>query len=157
MYLDFKEDTQRLSLVDEIDMTRARIGELLSQLSNETQDSPEMWAAAAREYDNLILALRLNDAKAQARSLQRLGMLFEAGGEHWRRHHEIDKQKELLKKLVESQQNAMIKAKVYVNAEQISMFMDRLFSSIKLHVTDPAALSALSADIYEFYLATSDR
>lgn len=156
MYLEFREDAQRLSLVDEIDMTRARIGELLSQLSSEMQDSPEMWEAANKEYESLILSLRLEDPRAQARALQRLGMILEGGAEHWRRHHEIDKQKELLKKLVESQRKAMIEAKIYVSADQISMFMDYLFASIKEHVTDQKALSALSADIYDFYLAKNN-
>lgn len=149
-YTEALADPQLLELRDEIALVGTRQGELLTHLDSGL--ALERWKEAQAAYDSLMAAVRAKDSASLQAALHALGIALDAGmGDYavWKELVELIEQR---RKLVESEHKRLVAMQQMITAEQAMTLLAVVTDTVRKHVSDPAALAGISADLKKLTL-----
>lgn len=156
LYEKFAEahaDPLLFELRSEVALVDARIGELLTRIGK--NDSTELWKRLEDGFDTLNKTIMSgdktimsgdSDAQAVVNALRALGKIINDGIGDWAAWKEITVQIEQRRRLVESERLHQKQMQQLVSVDQMMLLAGALLASVKTHVTDRKALSAISKD-----------
>jgi hypothetical protein len=143
-YGEALSDTKLLELRDEIALVGTRLAELVERI--DTGESAQRWKALQTAYVNLQDATRSGDKVKFLTAMAALGSAIEAGGQDYATWREIAELMEQRRKLVESEHKRLVAMQQMITAEQALTLLAVITDTVRKHVSDPAALAAISAD-----------
>lgn len=138
-------DPDLLSLKAEVVLVDTRLDALLTTLAEGS--GAERWEALTDAWGDFMGAYRGQDPAAMATCLSRLDGLIKgqpSDRETWRDIISLTEQR---RKLVESEQKHLIAMQQTLTTEEAMGLLATVVDTVRRHVTDRAALSAISADI----------
>lgn len=147
-FLDLLEHPQLVGLNQEIAMTQLRLVELYARVA--TGESGEAWLQLYRAVKGYKKA---RDGKSDARDFMMkqewatIETLTTKARTDYECYREIDRTKEHLRKLVETQSKIRLQESTTQTQEQATFNMRLVATALQRHVTDPAILSALSMEL----------
>lgn len=149
-YQEAVSDPELLALRDDIGLLDTRIGQVVGAL--ETGESRETWVAlmeAASTLEDQWQKL-LDDGEPpeeMERTVESIGRLVRSGlseGYVWSEIRGLLKERSAL---VASERSRLVELQQYVTSERALLFVHAVMASVKQHVSDRAALAAISADL----------
>lgn len=148
VYVRAADDAELLSLNHEIALVDARITALLDALSS--GESPHAWQNLTEQVDALVDAQRRSDPTAAATALSAVIRLVRQGAADSERWREVDHALHSRRKLVESERQRRVVMQQFVSADQQMALVTQLGMLVREHVTDQAALRAISEGLIRF-------
>lgn len=142
LYETARQDTELVVLRDEIALMDARIADLLMQLSAAT--SADVWEEAARCHQDLSVALQAKNLESARDLAGRLGALLQGKENVGALWAEIARAVEARRRLVETEQQRLVRLNQMITAEQAMLFVAAVINLVRQHVTDRQALQAIS-------------
>ena len=144
-YDEAERDEQLLELRGDVALLEARLAELLGRI--DTGESGASWKAAR----GLVRAYRkaraeLNDGEADA-AVMALEAVIERGLGDYAVWDEIRDVLDRRRKLIESERRRLVEMQQVITYAQAMTFLATVSEAIRRHVTDPAVLAALSAEL----------
>lgn len=140
-YEEASNDTELLSLREDVALLDARLAELVGRL--DTGETVQSWLLLS----GLWSAYREGDVEESAGAERRIGELIEHGLSEGSMWGEINALLDSRRKLVEGERKRLVDMQQMVTAERAMAFVVAVVAAVKNHVRDPEALAAVSADI----------
>lgn len=146
-------DPELLALRDDIALLDTRIAQTVSAL--DTGESKEAWSSLFALWQQLDqdMSSLLDDGETpetMERTVAAIGETVRAGlseGYVWSEIRGLLKERAAL---VAGEQKRLVDMQQYITSEQAMSFVGALMASVRRHVSDPAALTAIAADITRF-------
>lgn len=138
-------DTELLSLRKDVALIDASIGERLSAMHE--GEAAELWVKAKKTYKELLAALKRQDDLESTRLMSELGSILGHGYDNTLAMREVHKKQDLKRKIIESENKRMKDMRQMVSIEELMLVVGALVDSLKKHVHDVQALSAVSNDL----------
>jgi hypothetical protein len=135
-------DSTLLELRDDIALVDVRIADLLACL--DTGESGARWKAVRQAFSAYKSAHGTTGEVAALGTLQDAIMANNGDYDVWA---EVSSWLEQRRKLCESERKRLVEMQQYVSVEQAMVLIAQVGASVRQHVTDPAALKAISADM----------
>jgi hypothetical protein len=154
-YQQARTDRDLGSLTHEIHLLDARIGELVEQL--DTGESGGLWAGLVAQADTAEALQQGGDKVQVVAALLALLPLIRAGAAEQAKWAEIVALIDQRRKLIESERKRLVELQQILTLEEASSMIRMIGESIKRHVSDQAALAAISADIGRIMGSTTQR
>lgn len=144
-YRAAREDAALLELREELALVDARLGDLLQRV--ELGEAGSLWRRARASYAAFEDASRRQDTDAVRAALAELGGLLRRGAGDYAAWAEVHACIEQRRRLAEAERKRLEALQATLTAEQALAMFSALTSIIKAHVTDRAALAAISDEI----------
>ena len=144
-YEEAQADTELLNLRSEIALVDARTGELLQQI--QTGESGRIWEAVGKVNKNLSLSIQAGDAIWMKECLGELNELVSAGQRDYSVWHEISKNIEQRRKLVESERKRLVEMQQMITIERAMLLVAAIVDVVRENVRDAKTLQSISTDI----------
>lgn len=146
-YAEALSDPQLMELRAEIALIGTRQSELLTHL--DAGLSLRYLQDAQAAHSDLLAAIRNKDSVAMQIAIAALGEALSAGMGDYTVWQEIVEMTEARRKLVESEHRRLVAMQQMITAEQAMALLARVVDAVRKHVSDPAALAAISAEFRE--------
>jgi hypothetical protein len=144
-YTEALSDQKLLELRDEIALIGTRLAELLERVDG--GESAQRWKVLQTAYSNLRAATRSGDKMeflAAMADLEKAVMAGLADYGIWREIAELTEQR---RKLVESERKRHVEMQQMITSTQAMAMLAAVTDTIRRHVSDQAALSAIASDL----------
>ena len=144
-YEEARNDRELGSLTHEIHLLDVRIGELVSQLDSKEAGA---WVASLNAQSAKVDATKLaGDPAKWGQEVIALQELVRAGAPDHMKWAEFVGLIDQRRKLVESERKRLVELQQILTLEQANSLIVAIAESVKRHVADRTALSAISTDI----------
>lgn len=146
-YDNSREDSDILSLNDDIALTEARVTDVLERV--DSNESGALWDDLSKAAKEFKLAQRQNDSELCQSLMEEILRLIQKGKgdrENWR---EIGDLLERKRKLSESQLKLLTTKQEFISRQQAVMFVSQLTDVIKSTVNDPSTKRQILAGIQQ--------
>lgn len=134
-------DSELLNLRQEIALLDARLNDLLARV--DTGDSRSTLKNAREKYYETRNAALRNDKVEQGVQFKLLGEILDKGMSDYAAWDEVHTILDQRRRLVESEQKRLVAMQQTVTTEQAMVLISALLDSVRRHVTDRPALSAI--------------
>lgn len=144
-YRQAQADSELLAMRNDIATVEARLEDVLSRV--DSGESGQLWRDLGRAHTELQRAQRAKDQGALRSALVEMGDLIDRGAsdrEAWRDVLSLMRDK---KALVESERRRLVEMQQMITSTEAMTLVSALSESVKTHVHDEAALTAISADL----------
>ena len=138
------DDPELLVLRNDIAIIDARLYDLLQRV--DTGESGKLWRDAQAAYFNLLEAMRAQDVAGINSAVSRMGRCLDKGVDDYTAWDEVTKAIQQRKGLAESERKRLIEARQMISVEQAMMLLTALLTTIKEHVKDTNALTAIQRE-----------
>lgn len=138
------DDPELLVLRNDIAIIDARLYDLLQRV--DSGESGKLWRDAQAAYFNLLEAMRAQDVAGINSAVARIGRCLDSGVDDYTAWDEVTKAIQQRKGLAESERKRLIEARQMISVEQAMMLLTALLTTIKEHVKDTNALSAIQRE-----------
>ena len=138
------DDPELLVLRNDIAIIDARLYDLLQRV--DSGESGKLWRDAQFAYYELLEAMRAQDVKLINSAVARIGRCLDSGVDDYTAWDEVTKAIHQRKGLAESERKRLIEARQMISVEQAMMLLTALLTTIKEHVKDTNALSAIQRE-----------
>ena len=138
------DDPELLVLRNDIAIIDARLYDLLQRV--DTGESGKLWRDAQTAYFDLLEAMRAQDVKLINSAVSKMGRCLDNGVDDYTAWDEVTKAIQQRKGLAESERKRLIEARQMISVEQAMMLLTALLTTIKEHVKDTAALTAIQRE-----------
>lgn len=146
-------DSDLLVLREDIALVDARLADLLCRV--DSGESGEAWKRAKAALRLMQDGLAANDRDRATSGMMDLDSIIKEGLEDHHAWVEVGELLDRRERLVRSERRRMVELQQMITAEQALMLIAALTNSVRLHVTDPDALRAISADIARLTAAST--
>lgn len=143
-YQEAQADTKLLELSQEIALLDARLTELIARLSN--NESGKAWLVTSAAFGDLETAMRSGDSRKTVEALVEMRAAIALGRTDTLTWAEVQETIEQRRRLVETERKHLAQMEQLVTVNEMMLLAAALLSSVKAHVTDRNALSAISLD-----------
>lgn len=144
-YAEAEADPRLLELRDEVALTDARLGDLLSRV--DTGESGALWQSLQALRMEVIACKRAGDSVGQTVALNALLDTVGQGHADYRAWAEIGGVIEQRRKLVESERKRLVEMQQTLTVERAMLLIGAISGVIKAHVHDRTTLAAIGRDI----------
>jgi hypothetical protein len=141
-YEEAIHDSALLELRDDIALVDVRIADLLTCL--DTGESGARWKEAKHA---LAAYKRAHGTTGEAAALDALHHAITDSSDDYDTWADVSDWLEQRRKLCESERKRLVEMQQYVSVEQAMVLIAQVSASVRQHVTDPATLRAISADM----------
>lgn len=138
------DDPELLVLRNDIAIIDARLYDLLQRV--DTGESGKLWRDAQTAYFDLLEAMRAQDVKLINSAISKMGRCLDSGVDDYTAWDEVTKAIQQRKGLAESERKRLIEARQMISVEQAMMLLASLLNTIKEHVKDTTALTAIQRE-----------
>lgn len=139
-YAEAMESGGRLSLLDDIALTDARMAELMESMGG--SNLPEMWMKL-ESIRNQVASKSITADKA----IEKMSKVIEAGVEDARRWQGVTTLQDHKRKLIDTENKAAAIAERMISADEFMAYIHRLVGIITEHVSNKRTLSAITSGI----------
>lgn len=139
-----ENDPELLSMRSELHLIDTRIAEILNRV--DTGEAGKYWAKIKESYQDLSDALYRKDSEGVNINLRSMGMIISKGTADYAVWNEITELVEQRRKLVESEQRRVEKARLILRVDEAAKLMGALTSAVRKHVTDDRVLIAIQQE-----------
>lgn len=143
-YEEAVADVTLLELREDIALSEARIEDLLKRV--DTGEAGETWRSLRETFYELRKALDKGDSATTAQAIDTIGVLIAEGASDYRAWDELAKERELRRRLTETESKRLKEMGQYLPAAQAVALVASCVGIIRKHVTDPDTLRLVSAD-----------
>lgn len=150
-YEQARTDPDLLSFRDELALTDARLLELVERLN--TGESSNLWHRLDAQYVELTTLWDAGETAGIGKALELLGRTIRQGASARAQWKEIDEKLAVRRELAESERRQLLDRNQYVTATQAMALVAAMLASVKAHVRDQSALSAIATDLGRLALA----
>lgn len=155
-YSESLSDPDLISTRSDIALMDARLEDLLAKV--DTGESGETWQALQEAVHEFDKAERLANACSEGRNqdkwlaereeaMRTIIVLVQAGMSDYAAWSDIKHTLEQRRKLAETEQKRLVAMQQMISSDQAMTLVAALLASVKSHVTDRAALQAISSDV----------
>ena len=144
-FAELSADPEILSAHEEIVLLTSRIVELASRLR--TGEGPSAWEQVQAAHTQLIAGIRANDQPAIQAALSALDAAVKRGGSENEIWAEIERAIENKTRVASREWKRQADMKQLLTVAETMTLVSSLVASVKTHVTDQAAVRAISRDV----------
>lgn len=144
-YQEALSDGALLELREEISLIDARLSDLISRV--ESGESGEVWRLLRSTYAEFTRARRSEKIPEMTAALSDIEALIVRGLADYSAWQDISQTLEQRRKLVESERKRLVEMQQMITTEQAMILLAAIVDTVRRHVPDKSALSAISADI----------
>lgn len=148
-------DGDLLAMSEEIALVDARLADLLARV--DTGESGAAWSGIAEAAGEIRKAMRTGDNIKTYAALMELELLVEQGAGDYAAWGELQSLIQQRRALVESERKRLVEMQQTMTVNQAMTLVTALLESVRTHVTDRDALSAISTDISLLLSAANTR
>lgn len=141
-YREASADPNLLVLREDVALLDSRLADLLGRV--DSGESGARWKAVKTAYSAWYKKRGTEDESDLLQTLQTAIFAGYSDMEAWDAIHQVLSQRE---KLVASERKAMVEAQQMVSVEQAMLLVRQVVDSVRRHVSDRDALSAISEDV----------
>lgn len=144
-YHDAVADPALLEQTHEIALVDSRLADLLTRV--DTGEAGVLWEKARKATSDIRKALHNENYGGVMEAALELDNIIGSGLTDFEAWNQISALLSQRRQLVESQRKRMIEQQQFVTVEQALLLVTAMINSVKEHVTDRAALNAISMDV----------
>jgi len=137
-------DPELLSLNNELSIIDTRLLQLIKRLDK--GESGRLWLVAGELYEQLTQALRAGSVSDVNKKMMALGEVLKKGGDEYGLWKEIGESMDRRRSLAEAERRRLVDGQYMIDVEKAKTLIAALAASVRKHVTDTKALSAISED-----------
>ena len=144
-YRDAQRDTELLVLRDDVALLDARLADVLGRV--DSGESGRAWSGLKTAYDAMLDANRAGDTGAMRAALLEVGDLIRDGAADWAAWAEVRSLLQDRRRLVESERKRLVDTQQMITTERAMVLLGAVVDTVRRHVTDRAALVAISTEL----------
>lgn len=144
-YQEALSDGALLELREEISLVDTRLSDLISRV--ESGESGEVWRLLRTAYAEFSKARSAGKIPEMTQALATIEALILRGLADHAAWQDISQSLEQRRKLVESERKRLVEMQQMISTEQAMILLAAIVDTVRRHVSDRSALSAISADI----------
>lgn len=144
-YIQASQDSELLSLRDDIALVESRIGELL-QLLHSDSESRNLFEELSSLVVSLSESVQAEEWSQVGEGVARLGEVVQAGGRAFSLWDDIFKSLEVKRKLSDSERERLMDMNALITSEQAFLLVGALLESVTRNVQDNATRFAIERE-----------
>lgn len=148
-------DPELLSLNNELSIIDTRLLQLIKRLDK--GESGRLWLVAGELYEQLTQALRAGSLNDVNKKMMALGEVLKKGGDEYGLWKEIGESMDRRRSLSEAERRRLVDGQYMIDVEKAKTLIAALAASVRKHVTDTKALSAISEDFLRLTQGSASR
>lgn len=153
-YEESRADGELLALREDIALTDARLGDLLSRV--DTGESGALWRSLMAARMELLACRQASDIKGQMDALNEIMELISQGHADYRAWGEVAAVLDQRRRLVESERKRLVEMQQMISSERMMVLLGAVVGVIQEHVTDRTILSGITTGIQKLITADPD-
>lgn len=144
-YEEAAADTELLALRQDIALLDARLEDLLGRV--DTGEAGKLWQDAQSAFGKFRMAYELKEPKRLRAALVDLERAIGRGASDYAAWDEVTRLLEQRRRLVESERRRLVDMQQMITTERAMVLLAAVVETVREHVTDRAALAAISNDL----------
>jgi hypothetical protein len=148
-------DPELLSLNNELSIIDTRLLQLIKRLDK--GESGRLWLVAGELYEQLTMALRAGSVSDVNKKMMALGEVLKKGSDEYGLWKEIGESMDRRRSLSEAERRRLVDGQYMIDVEKAKTLIAALAASVRKHVTDIKALSAISEDFLRLTQGSASR
>jgi hypothetical protein len=153
-YDEARADGELLALREDIALTDARLGDLLSRV--DTGESGALWRSLMAAREDLLARRKAGDTVGQIAALNQIVELIAEGHADYRAWGEVAAVLDQRRRLVESERKRLVEMQQMISSERMMVLLGAVVGVIQEHVRDRAILSGITTGIQKLITADPD-